>query len=431
MKKIFVITLIFALALQMSAFSAEIEKRTAKCGMQYFLDTPEKFSKKKLVPLMIYLHGAGDDAGRFFKHLRKEACVGVTYLGVGPVATNPGYFDQVDRDKIAALIEELKSQYNIKHVILYGFSRGAFQSLMVALKYPYLVNGAIVNSGGNPWGAQVAPEPDAVNVAVYLIHGTGDGTVNIENSRNAKKDFDAKGFKWTKFEEIPGMGHQMDKAASLRAIKWIEDVIKKGGGGGSAPLTKDEIDKAADKAIALAKEKKFDEALSEVATLGGKCRYINDKNGKFLLDKILPLTGCEDRGEKLFAVKALGFAGVLALANITAILDNSKADEELSLAAVFALGGCTEKALTALHPLLKSEEFGGKKALAAIEAVARIRSKSSVKYLVGLLEELEKAGGDRSSLLTTPIQNALQIITGTSQSNSESWKKWMTENNIK
>jgi phospholipase/carboxylesterase len=419
---LFTSVLIAALATVLSA-----EERTAPCGMRYIFQPPGAVTKQRPLPILLCLHGLGDKPQNFLMFI---SGIGTNFIRVAPYPSQPGQWQPGDEDKLANLVEDLQKQYTITQVIVLGFSGGASLGVQFAMKYPHLVNGVISHSGGNPYGSQVAPTPDAYRMAVYLIHGTADTTVPISSSREAKKDFDAKGCKWTYLEEIPGWGHKINPGACKRGMQWIADAIKKGGGGGTTPWTKEEIDERVKKALELAKEKKYDDALKIFEEFSTKMRIMDSKAGKILVDALKPMTDSADKAELAFGLRAAGFAGEPAHAILKKYL-SEKEGEDLYLAAIDALGRGGEKSLPLLHPILKSKDLGYKAAKAAVAACAAIKSPSSAKPLVELLEDVEKDSGEMAAALKEPVISALRSITGASLTTAADWKDLAKKKNYK
>lgn len=416
MRKLAVIFAVLAAALVFvpELFAAEA---VAPCGMRYIIQGAPSAAKAR--PLAVLLHGAGGAPGGFIN----AGPFGAEYIRVAPYAATPGVYEDVDVPKIADMIKDLKKRFKISHVICFGFSQGAFIGVRVAMQYPELVTGAISCSGG----LGVIPPPDnedVKRVAFAFIHGSADGTVPVDRSRQADRECKKAGYKYVFYEEVPGYGHNMHKGSIDKAYAWMLNVIKQGGGGGDSPWTKAEITERANAAIAFAKQKKYDEAFKELGKLREKkCRVVDENGGKNLAELLQPLADGTEKELKLFALKAMGYASAPGIAALKKIVTNSDTPEDEFLAACEGLGLAGEDAVPVLVPILKSEQFGYKAAKAAAEALGKTKALKSFKHLLDLLEDVEKKEAEMG-ILKDPVNKALSEITGANYTTAEQWKEW-------
>ncbi|MHC4661494.1 MAG: alpha/beta hydrolase, partial [Planctomycetota bacterium] len=287
-------------------------------------------------------------------------------------------------------------------------------------------------SGAIPYPS-VPKGEDNKRVAFAIIHGTADQAVPVADSRRAEKLLKEAGYKWVKYWELPGHAHSVDRKTVDKAHNWLLEVFKKGGGGGEAPWSKEEVEKKMNKVKSLAGEKKFSEAEAVLKGLEKKGRYMTGKTGKIVVDALKPLAESSDRATKLFAIKSLGYGESAATSILKKTLSAAEKenDEELYLVAITGLAKAGEKALSTLHSVIKKNLFGFKAAKAAVEAVERIKSPKSAKPLVSLLASIEKEGGEKKNALFEAVQKSLRTITGAQCSTAEEWKQWLKDNKFR
>lgn len=372
--KIFAVLLALA-ALAAPACAAEV-KRSEK-GMTYSVRVPAGYDVAKGAVLVVGLHGQGGNNAQFMSHIESLGLLGDALL-VAPNATAGAAWEESDVDLVADLIRELRGQYRIVRAIAFGFSRGAYFSYGLGLRHPADVQAVIAHSGGLVVPVPRTPEAEAQ--VFYVIHGDADGTVPVEQSRDAVKRLEAAGLKHVKYEEVPHLAHTVDRAAVKRGLEWIEGVL-----GPAVPALTDA--QAAERIAALEKAlraKDFAAAAEAFDRLEGAPRAAAPK--------------------------------IASLAKTHAV----SPDERLAIAAVKAAGRLGEPGLPALKAGLK-----GKSEPAAIEAAHALGASggdAATAILIGALPEIEAAKSKPE--LEKAVHAALTRITGKDFASAREWKRW-------
>jgi phospholipase/carboxylesterase len=131
---------------------------------------------------------------------------------------------------IADLVTELKEQFKIDDIYLFGFSQGAIFSYVAGLQNYQLYKGILVFSGAGisePLGKeQFAPnwledkylEP-ANSLRVFISHGTKDQAAKYELGVKSNKVLTSYGYDVT-FYSFEG-GHMIDPESLIQAMLWI------------------------------------------------------------------------------------------------------------------------------------------------------------------------------------------------------------------
>jgi predicted peptidase len=201
---------------------------------QYALFVPHDYSPERPLPVMLFLHGAGE-AGT---DGRKQTQVGLgpavrareasfPFLVIFPQACDrePATFGtwlpgQLDCDRALAILGDVQRVYHTdpKRVYLTGISVGGCGVWQVAAAYPDRW-AAIVPVCG------VAPitKTDAVkDIPCWCFHGSDDGNVSVENSRNMIEAMKKAGGS-PRYTEYPGAGHDSwDMAyATAELYDWL------------------------------------------------------------------------------------------------------------------------------------------------------------------------------------------------------------------
>jgi poly(3-hydroxybutyrate) depolymerase len=217
----------------------------------YWLDEPDHFDGVTPTPLVIFLHGYGQD----------NTCYNTYYPGLEQVFRGNGWmvacpecrtisvsgttywtwYTAPSRSDITDVINLLEAQFSIdrSHIDTIGTSMGGGGALQYAMFNPSVVASAcdvmgvtnftefylwttnpdLHNSipaafGGTPSQVpQVYNNESALgnevrfaNIPVFLIHGDADTVVPVSNSRNFNKSLSQAGYV-VKYDEVAGVGH--------------------------------------------------------------------------------------------------------------------------------------------------------------------------------------------------------------------------------
>lgn len=185
---------------------------------------------KKGLPLIVFLHGAGERGDGSNAEIGRVECNGVLVLAPDDVerdcitvipqcpenTTWCGHIESIGR-----FVEELICKYDIdkNRVYLTGLSMGGFGTWYTAMTYPKLFAAiAPVCGGGMPWNTYMLDMP------VWAFHGACDTTVLPSNSIdmiNALTREDRHGAE-TKFNLFTGVGHNAwDYAYTEELYDWL------------------------------------------------------------------------------------------------------------------------------------------------------------------------------------------------------------------
>lgn len=217
-----------------------------KCNIKL----PENFNPDKKYTLVIGLHGGGGTPESFISVW--DNVEGVNFIYATPQGPYSIVFDKLGNewslwsspdltiraqaadlvdDYIADLVYELKNQYNIDDIYLFGFSQGAIFAYIAGIKHHQLYKGILVFSGAGifePLGReQFAPnwleekylEP-ANALRVFIAHGTEDQAAKYELGVKSKEVLTSYGYDVT-FHSFEG-GHTIDSESLKRVSDWIK-----------------------------------------------------------------------------------------------------------------------------------------------------------------------------------------------------------------
>lgn len=148
----------------------------------YVLSVPTNYDPGRSYPLILALHGDGQDAKGFVSFSKLEAQTGDEAILAYPdqsVDLMTPYEDNPDQKLIERVIDVLAAKYSIDATKIWGFgySKGAYQLNEIACKKPGLLTAMAVHAGGAPQsrdGDDNVDCPDAIGLPAFITHGADD-----------------------------------------------------------------------------------------------------------------------------------------------------------------------------------------------------------------------------------------------------------------
>ncbi len=361
--------------------TAQTEVRESRSGVTYSIRVPANYDPANGGLLVIGLHGQGGSHTGFIRSVAQAGYLSDAVVAA-PNAQKGAAWEAADVEPVADMIAELRGQYRAFRVIAFGYSRGAYFGFGLGVRHPELLQAVVAHSGG-----LVTPVPnnEAVKKQVfYVIHGDADHTVAVTQSREAVEKLKKAGITRIKYDEIPGLGHDMDPAAIRRGFDWIEQTL----GPVVAPLSAKEAltrIKAIESAV---KAKEYDAAAAGFGELGGAPGSV--------LKKIAKLTKKHVRSKS----------------------------EGLAVAAAEAAAALGELGLASLKSGLSSKSEPV--AVASAAGLGRVGGKVSIGLLIGKLGKVERAGDTPE--LEKSIHASLERLTSRRFSSYKVWRAWAKGN---
>ena len=156
-------------------------------ALKYILTLPTDFSKEEKLPLIIFLHGAGE-RGEDVQRLKAYAipklyCNDCDYNGTRVITLSPLCPDLITwydlKKEVFSLIESVCSEYNVdrENISLCGISMGGFGTWEIAMTRPDMFSKiAPICGGGVNWRASQLKMP------IRVFHGALDDVVPIAMS---------------------------------------------------------------------------------------------------------------------------------------------------------------------------------------------------------------------------------------------------------
>ncbi|NQV34554.1 MAG: DUF1080 domain-containing protein [Phycisphaeraceae bacterium] len=186
--------------------------------LQYRIHVPEGLESGQTVPLVLFLHGAGergdDNAAQLVHGVKSMVDYSVRtkqplILLAPQCPKGSGWGGRRNQTKnplslALELVEQTKKSLPVDadRVYITGLSMGGYGTWTAIAQKPDLFAAAIpICGGGSPDSAG-----ELVSVPVWAFHGGADGTVPPERSRVMIAAIQAAGG-WPRYTEYPGVGH--------------------------------------------------------------------------------------------------------------------------------------------------------------------------------------------------------------------------------
>jgi predicted esterase len=203
----------------------------------YTVRVPEGLVPGTRVPLLVYLHGSGDDdRGMLDRSRAPEGWIQLAPRGRG---TSNCYSADHAQDDLHEAVADVLAHYPVdpQRVFLAGFSMGGYGVYRTALAQPGRFRGLVVLAGQPDLGPQWLGEghPDALdpkNIEVlkgetfFITHGTEDRNCPFAKTAQLVEKLRAAGAQVTFLAE-PGRGHDGPSAGGeAQCLEWLQGRAK-------------------------------------------------------------------------------------------------------------------------------------------------------------------------------------------------------------
>jgi predicted peptidase len=194
---------------------------------KYELFIPYSYTADKPVPLILFLHGAGERVGGEMMPVEQGIGTAIKkdersfpFLVIFPQAERTWSANSPDAERALAIQDDVMKTYKVdpKRIYLTGLSMGGMGTWGLALKYPDRW-AAIVPICGRGNTTQAAKIKD---VPCWCFHGDADERVSVNGSRRMIEALKAAGGN-PKYTEYPGVGHNSwDRAYGTKELyDWL------------------------------------------------------------------------------------------------------------------------------------------------------------------------------------------------------------------
>jgi len=177
--------------------------------------------------VIIALHGFGDNAQNFSTLADELRLADTLWVGLQAperlpfpgdggqwyeLFGNPHIQLESSCNSVRSCIESLQAATNLtwKQIILFGFSQGAFVSLLSALRFPQQLGGVLALSGYLAQAHRInLPSDERKQLPVFLAHGLHDQVVFPAQHFETKDILSHFGFTHVTAKTYPGVAHSL------------------------------------------------------------------------------------------------------------------------------------------------------------------------------------------------------------------------------
>jgi predicted esterase len=215
------------------AFKSAIDKSL----QPYSLQVPVQFSRDKTYPLIVYLHGSGEDDQRALPSaLFSDSMFVLAPFGRG--TSNCYSADHAQQDIMEALADVI-ANYPIDptRIVISGFSMGGYGAYRTFAEHPTAFRAAAIFSGhpnlANEWSGSKS-EPNYLNAEslapfakhpVYVFHGGNDRNCPVDVTQQVVAKLQAAGAE-VSFELEPQAGHELPSKETIAKFRtWLAEVL--------------------------------------------------------------------------------------------------------------------------------------------------------------------------------------------------------------
>lgn len=199
----------------------------------YTLRVPEDLQRGVLHPLLVYLHGSGQDDQRVLD--RRRAPHGWFELAPSGRGTSNAFSADHAQDDLREALADVIARYPVDpgRIVLAGFSMGGYGVYRTALERPGIFQGLAVFSGSPDLGPRwLGPgHPDFRDpglhrtfrgMPIFIFHGTEDRNCPFEATRDLAKGLERAGALVT-FVTEAGKGHESPASDTLDGFfAWLQ-----------------------------------------------------------------------------------------------------------------------------------------------------------------------------------------------------------------
>jgi len=208
-----------------------------KCNLHF----PQNYDSTKSYPLIVGLHGYGDNLDNFIGNWKRFGDIEFIYAvpqAPYPITAgrNIGYswalnaeidtelnneMIKTTENYIVKTVRLLKDKYNIDDTYLFGFSQGCFFTYQTGIRNPRLFKGLICFGGWLNTDIISEKEFDAAkDLKVFIGHGKTDNAVPYKDAVTAKEVLASHGYEVT-FKDFDG-GHIVSDESMKQVVEWIK-----------------------------------------------------------------------------------------------------------------------------------------------------------------------------------------------------------------
>jgi predicted esterase len=203
----------------------------------YTIKLPKNYDPAKQYPLLVFLHGSGQDE----QNLLNSARSGGNFIEVAPYARDmyQCYASDSSQTDIVEAIEDVMLHFSVdkNKIIIGGFSMGGYGALRTFYEHPNLYKGVAVFAGhpnlANDWLGEGHPNfledkfiSNFSRIPVFIYHGRKDGALDISKTEQLILKLKSKGVIVTE-RLIENKAHEYpDEETNKMYFEWLTKIVE-------------------------------------------------------------------------------------------------------------------------------------------------------------------------------------------------------------
>lgn len=204
----------------------------------YTIKLPKNYNPTKKYPLLVFLHGSGQDEQHLLKSERSDG----NFIELAPFARDmyQCYSSDSSQLDIIEAIDDVKLHFSVDSdkIIVGGFSMGGYGALRTFYQNPELYKGVAVFAGhpdlANEWLEEGHPNflddkylINFLNIPVFIYHGRKDGALPISKIEELITNLKSKGITVTE-RLIENKAHEYpDDETNKIYFNWLTQILEK------------------------------------------------------------------------------------------------------------------------------------------------------------------------------------------------------------
>lgn len=204
----------------------------------YTIKLPKNYNPAKKYPLLVFLHGSGQDE----QGLLNDARSGGNFIELAPFARDmyQCYVSDSSQNDIIEAIEDVKLHFSVDtyNIIVGGFSMGGYGALRTFYEHPDLYKGIAVFAGhpnlANEWLGEGHPNflddkflSNFSKIPIFIYHGRKDGALPITKVEELIVKLKSKSIEVTE-RLIEKKAHEYpDEETNKLYFEWLKQIIEK------------------------------------------------------------------------------------------------------------------------------------------------------------------------------------------------------------
>lgn len=206
---------------------------TSKGGLRYIWQLPEDYAADESRHMTVILHGTGGDYRWGYwnnfteRHMKlnplrsNDVLISVDGTSPGPNDSRLFLGSKADVESFRDFLVEMREQFAVNKIFLYGHSQGSFFVVHFGATYPKMLGGVVAHASG-VWGHSGVGRK-MKDLPVLFLHGTADPVVPFRQSVLGGRDYlQGKGLDLVALLRMPGYNHWPNPMRVSEGLDWCE-----------------------------------------------------------------------------------------------------------------------------------------------------------------------------------------------------------------